>query len=282
MYVKAHFLKSKEESKTDFRLSVSKAKTFDDCKAKFKFSYIEKLPKKEWDFHVFGKYLHDILEIFHKKLIENPTLSFEPLMKECVEISTEKYKDSLNKDQKHECNSIIKTYLELINEQKNNGKLPNVIGVEKDFYIDLNGKVLLNGFIDRVQIDPDGMLHVADYKTTKDKKYLKDFFQLLTYAYVLMLEDPSIKKIRTSFILLRHDFDHLTHEYTRKDVEPIGKKFLEYAEKINNEKIWRPNPQFLCKYCDFLENCSAGESYLIKRGIISQKKQKETFGLGSW
>ena len=31
------------------RLSVSKAKSFSDCKKKFKYSYIEKLPSKEYD-----------------------------------------------------------------------------------------------------------------------------------------------------------------------------------------------------------------------------------------
>ncbi len=70
---------------------------------------------------------------------------------------------------------MIDEYCAILEEEG----LPNVIGVEKDFYINLNNKVLLNGFIDRIQIDPDGLIHVADYKTTKDPKYLKDFFSVV-------------------------------------------------------------------------------------------------------
>jgi DNA-binding protein YbaB len=66
---KASILKQASDSSLNFKLSVSKAKTFEDCKAKYKFSYIEKLPKKDWDFHVFGKFLHAILEEFHLQLM---------------------------------------------------------------------------------------------------------------------------------------------------------------------------------------------------------------------
>jgi ATP-dependent helicase/DNAse subunit B len=63
---------SKEKPKLDLSLSVSKAKTFDDCKAKYKFCYIQKLPRIDRDFHIFGKFLHSTLESFHKTIIQNP------------------------------------------------------------------------------------------------------------------------------------------------------------------------------------------------------------------
>ena len=55
----------------DLRLSVSKTKTFLDCKAKYKFCYIEKLPRKDWDFHTFGKFCHKVLEDFHNAYVKN-------------------------------------------------------------------------------------------------------------------------------------------------------------------------------------------------------------------
>jgi CRISPR/Cas system-associated exonuclease Cas4 (RecB family) len=155
------------------------------------------------------------------------------------------------------------------------------IGKEKRcFYVNLNNEVLLNGFIDRVQIDPDGVLHVADYKTTKDPKYLKDFFQLITYCYTLCLEDPSLKRIRASFILLRHNFDYITQEFNREDVISVAEKFMKTASDIEDEKLWRANPQFLCKYCDYLEHCRSGRDYLVKRGVL--EKKKPVFGIRKW
>lgn len=297
MEIKAFFVPSREEADTDMSMSVSKAKTFDSCKAKFKYSYIEKLPKKTWEFHVFGTFCHDSLESFHLKLIDNAKESSLPdgenkdaaqeklwpsIMKESFLASCEKYKDKLTKEQKNECFTILQQYLDLMREQKKKGTLPEVIDAEKPFYIDINSRVLLNGFIDRIQIDHDGVLHVADYKTTKDKRYLKDFFQLETYAYVLFLEDPTLEIIRASYVCLRHNFDYITKEFKREDVEHIGEEFIKYADSIDQEKIWRPQPQFLCKYCDFLEHCNAGERYLVKRGIVDETDVSKSYGIGNW
>ena len=258
-------LDSKKEFDGDLALSVSKSKTFDDCKLKYKYTYIDKFPRKEWDFHVFGKFLHQVLEDFHDELIQHPDKSddWETLLRETFTDTYENDYKNLTKKQLNEALEIIDEYADILDEEG----LPQVIAVEKDFNIVVDD-ILLNGFIDRIQVDKDGILHVIDYKTTKDKKYLTDFFQLMTYAYALMIEDPELDRVRGSFVLLRHNFDHLTEEYTREDILPIGDKFIKYAEDIRAEKLWRPNPQFLCKFCDHQERCRAGTSFLIKKGII--------------
>jgi CRISPR/Cas system-associated exonuclease Cas4 (RecB family) len=297
MAVEVYFVPSRDDAVVEQKLSVSKVKTFDSCKAKFKFSYIEKLPKKEWDFHIFGTFMHDTLEHFHLKMIDNTKDATIPegenpdaiqedmwpsLMKEAFMDSCDKYKDKLSTEQKNESFVILQDYLDLMREQKKNGTLSHVTEAERSFYIVINEKVLLNGFIDRIQVDHDGVLHVADYKTTKNKKYLQDFFQLETYAYALFLAYPDLDRVRASFVCLRHNFDYITKDFNRKDVEYIGQKFIDYAESIDEEKLWRPQPQFLCKYCDFLEKCHQGERFLVKRGIIDDTEINKSFGLGSW
>lgn len=280
MKVEAKLLPTKDKSNVDMTLSVSKAKTFDDCKAKFKFNYIDHLPRVERDFHIFGKYLHQVLENFHRILIDNPERKedWHEVMTEAWDSAYEEYSDQLTGLQVKEAQEIIDEYKEILEEEG----LPNVIGVEDDFYININHKVLLNGFIDRIQIDPDGVLHVADYKTTKDPKYLKDFFQLMTYSYALMLKDPELNRIRASFILLRHRFDYLTQEFTREEVIFVAEKFLKYAYAIEEEKLFRPNPQFLCKYCDFIEHCKEGRNFLVKKGMLKDKPKKHFVGIRKW
>ena len=179
MKVEAKLLPEKDSSNTDMTLSVSKAKTFESCKAKFRFCYIEKLPKIDRDFHIFGKYLHQILENFHRSLIEHPERKgeWDNVMKEAWNSAYAEYSEQLTGIQVKDAQAMIDEYSAILKEDG----LPNVIGVEQDFYINLNNKVLLNGFIDRIQIDPDGLIHVADYKTTKDPKYLQDFFHKCFY-----------------------------------------------------------------------------------------------------
>ena len=282
MKVIAKLLPERDTSNVDMTLSVSKTKTFEDCAAKFKFCYIEKLPRIDRDFHIFGKFLHQVLENFHQDILDadekgdsGPRDNWKETLKKAWASAVDEYDGQMTGKQYKEAQKIVKEYEEILEEEG----LPNVTHAEKAFYINLNDKVLLNGFIDRIQIDPDGVIHVADYKTTKNPKYLKDFFQLITYCYALMIEDESLQRVRASFILLRHGFDYITEEYTRDQVIPIAEKFLKQAYKIEEEKVWRPNPQFLCKYCDYLEFCRKGKSYLISKGIIDEKPQT---GIRSW
>jgi len=276
--ITAEIVESKKESSAlnngGIALSVSKAKTFDECKAKYKYTYIQKLPRKEWDFHVFGQFVHEILERYHK--VDSDQIDPDTIMTNCFQESLKSFDGKLSQAQKNEAFEIIKKYLVKI---KSPVESPvNVVNVEKSFFIDVGGSVLLNGFIDRVQIDPDGIVHVADYKTTKNKKYVNDFFQLLTYAFVLMTEDDSLNKVRASYILVRHDFEYITKEFHRDEVMGVSKKFIDFASQIREEKLWEPSPRFLCKFCDHLDICKEGKSYLIKRKIIKES----TFGLSEW
>lgn len=270
--IKSRILLARPEEHLPLSLSVSKYKTFKDCKAKYRFCYVEKLPRKEWDFHVFGKYLHEILENFYRKVLEGNTETPNMILSASWKEAFTNWKPKLSKEQILEAKEICNLFLKKLSEEI---APPTILGVEKDFYIDIDGKVLLNGFIDRVQLDRDGVLHVSDYKTTKNKKYLKnDYFQLLTYAFVMCLEDESIQKVRTSYILLRHGFESFVKEFTREEVMSIESTFLEAADKIHSERLFRPSPSNLCKFCDYLDHCDAGQRVT---GHVVNK-----FGEDSW
>jgi CRISPR/Cas system-associated exonuclease Cas4 (RecB family) len=260
----AKVLDGKPRSFSGEWLSVSKVKTFKDCPAKFRYNYIEKLPRKTWDFHVFGQFAHSSLEFFHDFIKDGDIRPSNEIMTESFKLAAKEH-DNATTAQKKEIWSMMNAYLNKMAQEQSDDVWPEITEVEDNFYIDIDGKVLLNGFIDRVQVDSDGVLHVADYKTTKNKSYLKnDFLQLQTYAYVKCLQDPSLERVRVSYILLRHDFEAITKEYTRKQVMKIEDKFLKFAEDIGKEKLWRPSTSKLCRFCDFLENCDEGKAEIHK------------------
>jgi RecB family exonuclease len=255
----------------ELRLSVSKTKTFLDCKAKYKFCYIDKLPRKDWSFHVFGKFCHRALEWFHQQYIDGCLLPYNTVMTDAFKVAWKEFGDKMTPEMKKDCWTIVDKYLRLVTKDKKSGLPANVIDVEKRFDFSIGGNVVLNGAIDRIQVDADNVIHVCDYKTVKNKKYLKnDFFQLLTYAYVIMTEDPTIEKVRGSYILLRHDFEYITTEFSKSQIMAIKDQFLAYAKQMWEEKEFAPNPTALCNYCDYLNECPAGKSKSFNRAIYGE------------
>lgn len=267
MESKASLLVSRPEKKDGvLPLSVSKIKTFKDCPAKYRFSYIEKLPSKETDYLIFGKFIHEVLENFHKTYLDTQLPLFNEkhhvVMSSCFNFSYENWKDKLTKPQKEEAFKICGLYLQQLSENKKNNTQPEILSVEEEFFISIDDKILLTGLIDRVQMDTDGVLHVADYKTTNKISYLKkDFMQLLTYAFVKCLQDPNLKKVRTSYILLKHDLKSIVKEFELDEIMGMEKTITEYADSINKEKLYLPKISPLCNWCSFqVEHCKEGRA----------------------
>lgn len=244
-------------------LSVSKLKTFEDCKAKFKFSYIDKLPKKEWEFHSFGKFLHAVLENFHLHHRDAPDAPLNILMKEAYVKAKEPYEAKLTKEKVKEVWELCFVYLKQISEKRKSNTLSDFLAAEKEFNINIDNTILLNGFIDKIQLDSDKIIHVADYKTSKNDSYLKnDFFQLKTYAYVMFLTDPTLQKVRTSYVMARMNFKEIVKEFTFDDVKEVEDYYLEKAALMKAEAAFKPKPSRLCDYCDYLELCPDGSKFL--------------------
>lgn len=68
------------ENLQQFRLSVSKTKTFLSCKKQYHFNYILKLPTKEFTFHTLGKLVHRVLELFHNTYLNGSQLPYNEVM----------------------------------------------------------------------------------------------------------------------------------------------------------------------------------------------------------
>lgn len=255
----------------DLRVSVSKTKSFVQCKKQYQFNYILKFPKKDRDYHIFGKFCHTVLETFHTYYINGCLLPHNVAMGNAFKIAWAEYKEKMTPEMKKECWGLIDQYLRLIVSDKDKHFPANVIAVEKRFELPIDGKIILNGAIDRIQLDDDGVIHVCDYKTAKNKKYLKnDWFQLLTYAYVILTEDPGIKKVRASYILLRHGFEYITAEFDAKQILQVKDQFLKYAEQMTTEKEFAPTTSALCNFCDFQEHCPEGKSKSFNQPIYGE------------
>lgn len=251
------------------KLSVSKAKTFEGCKKKFKYSYILRIPKTdEQTYHTLGKLVHKCLELFHKEYYElNSTDPFHIVMKKSWKAATnlKEFKPKLTAEIIADAKLYLNSYLKRWSLLNSTEELPKVISCEHEFKKELEGKVLLNGSIDSIQIDPDGIYHIVDWKTSKSSKYLKkDWLQLLVYAYVLFLEKPDLEVIRGSYLMLKLDCEMVTKEFNRDEIISVKDKILDYYSQIVSETDYPANPTILCNYCDYKDLCEEAKPIIEK------------------
>lgn len=248
-----------------YKISVSKYKTFESCKKKFHFNYILKLKPKDFLFFDYGKMLHKVLEDFHQTLIDGSSDPHHIIMAKCYKEALKEYGPKLNKEDIEEAYKTIDAYLQKLADEENS---PEILVVEKEFNLNIEDVVSVIGMIDRVQIDLDGTLHVIDYKTSKNMKYYEDdFFQMQVYSYVMMSEDPSLQKIRCSYMFLRHGFCCITKEFNRSEIMLMKDKFIEYANSMQCEKEFPANPNFLCRFCGYNDICKEGKEIIIGKPV---------------
>jgi CRISPR/Cas system-associated exonuclease Cas4 (RecB family) len=240
------------------KLSVSKSKTFEQCKKKFHFAYILKLPRIERDYHTFGKFVHKVLEDFHLHYLDGGTTPYNEHFSFVFKNTLKEYSGKITKEQKEQIKEILNNYLKLFYSQVKNGEAPTILSCEKDFNVNIDDKIILNGAIDRIQVDNDGVHHVIDYKTSKSDTSLKsDYFQLLAYAYVLKLQKPELKKIRGSYMMLKHNMKLITFEFDEDKILSVKDKLLKYYDDILSEKEYPPTITKLCEYCDYMNVCES-------------------------
>jgi RecB family exonuclease len=232
---------------------------------------VHKLPRKEWDFHTFGRFAHRILELFHLAYINGSTESYNTVMSNSFNEAMGEFPGKITQAQKDEVFGICKTYLDRVNTTK--GEVEKVLAVEKTFNLQINDSLILTGMIDRIQYDEDGLYHVLDYKTSRSKTYLKDdTLQLLTYAYVLYMENPEIKRVRVSYIMLRHDCEFLTKEFDLEEILTIKGIYEKYEDDIRNETEFKAKPTKLCGYCDHVDACVEGKAFVSKQYKTGETK----------
>lgn len=156
----------------------------------------------------------------------------------------------------------MQNFLKVRKEQKDSGTLPKYLYTEKEAILNIGDEILFNGYVDLIQLDHDGVIHVQDYKTVdkeKSIKYLeKDTLQLDTYAYIMFLENPDVEYVRCSYSLVRWGFRLLTYEYKRSETLKMKDKIEAYVKDMQLEKLFRPTTGPLCPYCDFTSSCPEG------------------------
>jgi len=277
-------------SKKSNTYSHSKLSTFEQCKQKFKFRYIDKIiPEIAQTIEaLLGSCVHETLEWLYKQIKRNtiPTLDetiifysrswqekFTPeilIVKKNLEA-----KDYFNKG----VNFLINYYT------KNQPFDDNTLEVEKRVKLDLDEekKYKILGFIDRLALNPTtGEYEIHDYKTADtmpDKEKINNDRQLALYSLAIKQIYGLEKEVCLIWHYLAHDAK-ICIKKTQQELENLKHETIKLIKLIEDTTRFPPKVSKLCDWCEYKNICPAWikkkdeENKNVKRIELKPGKQK--------
>jgi putative RecB family exonuclease len=247
-------------------LSPSRAGDFVACPLRYRFRTVDRLPEPFSPAAVRGTVVHKVLEdLFDldaadrtpdraRQLLEpawKGLLDAEPALAELFAEGSEDFETWLA-----ECDRVLGRYFTVEDPQR-------LEPAEREIYIEtlLGSKLLLRGFVDRIDIAPGNLIRVVDYKTGRSPGIAteaKALFQMKFYALVIWRSRGVVPAMLQLVYLgnaevLRYVPDIADLLATERKVEAIWQA-IRRAEESGD---WRPSPGRLCGWCSFKPMCPA-------------------------
>jgi len=250
-------------------LSPSRAGDFMTCPLLYRYRTIDKLPEPPSPDAVRGTVVHKVLEVLFdlpaaQRTPEQARELLVPAWAELLEVAPE-LAEMFASDPGEgpdlatwmtSCRSVLDRYFTLED--------PRLLEpAERELYVEtlLESRLLLRGFIDRVDIAPDGAIRVVDYKTGRSPGEMfegKALFQMKFYALVLWRTRGVLPAMLQLVYLgngemVRYVPDEQDLLATERKVEAVWHA-IRRAEESGD---WRPSPSKLCAWCAHQAICPA-------------------------
>jgi len=230
--------------------SFSKQSTFEQCPAKFKFQYIDKI-KTEFkmnDILEKGSFIHLILEEFAKNNGVFPD-NIEYNFRHSSEEQIQEYKEIANN---FIFSEIGYNYL--------NNELGKFFGAEVEFGVKIDDsgkwvstnyydkKVLFRGKIDHAN-KYDNIMELLDWKTGKINES-PQVLQLIMYAVWCFLKFPEVDEVHTAFVYIEHSSEK-RYTFKRKMLKALQATIARKLIEIELEEKFEKHEDGLCQFCQF-------------------------------
>ena len=250
-------------------LSPSRAGDFMACPLLYRFRTVDRLPEPSSPEAVRGTLVHKVLE----DLFDLPAVgrtpeqarsmlvpTWEALLAEEPEIA-EMFVPAGDEGTDVDswlvsCREVLDRYFTLEDPRQ-------LEPAERELYVEtlLDSRLLLRGFIDRVDVAPDGAIRVVDYKTSRsptERFEAKALFQMKFYALVIWRTRGVVPAMLQLVYLgngeiMRYAPEERDLLATERKVEAIWRA-IRRAEETGD---WRPNPSRLCDWCAHQALCPA-------------------------
>lgn len=255
--------------------SYSKIEVFKNCPLQYRYKYIDKKYSQDTSIALeLGSLCHYVLESKGRMIAAKQNVDYDKLnsiLFNGVSETNEKTKEELLGVSQlkrkyfevwHEADNAsgasydekIKLFVQVLHEEMEDTEWKPTY-FERPFEFVWDNKVILKGFIDRIDVK-DGQYRTIDYKTSKkvyEQNKLATSLQFGIYALAILNEFgvlPVESKYR--FILIDDEQYALTKGWEKRLIKTLDKAFgdIEASEK---KEIFIPKPSPLCHWCNFCQ-----------------------------
>jgi len=247
--------------------SHSKLSSFEQCKQKYKFRYIDKI-KPDFESTIeshLGTCVHDTLEWLYKNILEEKAIELHAIIETYTNKWQENYKESFkivkeHLQPEHYFNKGVKFLVDYY--LKHQPFKDGTLEMEKEIYLTLNENSphKIRGFIDRLVYNKEKERYeIHDYKTANflpsQEKFDEDR-QLALYGIAIKQLFGQDKKIILIWHYLNHD-KQIKSKRTDEQLENLKKETLELIHKVEKTVEFPPNKSILCNWCEYKSSCPA-------------------------
>jgi putative RecB family exonuclease len=247
-------------------LSPSRASDFTTCPLLYRFRVVDRLPQRPSPEAVRGTLVHAVLErLFDlpamRRTADEAAALVAPAWAELREAEPEV--GELFGDEALDEGAWLASAHALLERWFTLEDPTRLEPSARELYVEteLETGLLLRGYVDRLDVAPDGAMRVVDYKTGKAPTpgfEAKAMFQMRFYALVLWRLHGTVPRMLQLVYLgsgeiLRYQPDEADLRATQRKLEAIWAAISRAAETGD----WRPRPSRLCDWCDFRDLCPA-------------------------
>ena len=241
-----------------FKLSPFRLKIFRQCRRRYKYRYVERLPTRPSAYNTVGAHVHSALKLFFQSLPPGER-SPERLLDMLLEQWRSNRAGFTSLEDEEQWRERALGMLRRFGEEQDLTAQPVVL--EGYYELALNPGLAIIGRVDRADRE-DGALHIIDYKTGRQPNEVDDH-QL--HLYTVLLERQLLQPVARASYLYLEDGKLWSVTPTPDQLEEsLGTAEAAYREMIS-EREYAASVGRHCAFCEYQSICPRREEIVGRR-----------------
>jgi putative RecB family exonuclease len=263
--------------------SHSKLGTYENCPRQYKFAYLDRIRREEEGIEAFlGNCFHQAMEKLYTEL-RFRVMSLD----EVLAFYRDTWKKNFHEkivivNQEKTADDYLKLGLKFIEDYYRHYYPFNqnrILGVEREIEVDLDGsgKYILRGYVDRIDLTPDGVYEIHDYKTGSFLPAQQDIDsdrQLAVYQLGLQKMWSQAKKVKLVWHFVAFD-QEFSSSRTAEQLEELRQEIIELIDLIEADREFQAKESALCSWCAYEDICPLKKHEVEVAGLPANEYLRE-------